>query len=60
MGGLGGDPRQDLDEVFPLRTAGPTRVVSLPRPLASVNESFQDVPHGPVDARIVFEFPDGR
>ena len=52
--------RQDLDEVFRLHAAGRTRVISVSRPLASVNESFEDVLHGQVDARIVFEFPEGR
>ncbi|WP_405953764.1 alcohol dehydrogenase AdhP [Streptomyces phaeochromogenes] len=52
--------RQDLDEVFRLHAAGRTRVISVSRPLASVNESFEDVLHGQVDARIVFEFPGGR
>ncbi|MGA5448183.1 alcohol dehydrogenase AdhP [Streptomyces umbrinus] len=52
--------RQDLDEVFRLHAAGRTRVISVSRPLASVNESFEDVLHGQVDARIVFEFAEGR
>ncbi|MGW3420378.1 alcohol dehydrogenase AdhP [Streptomyces phaeochromogenes] len=52
--------RQDLGEVFRLHAAGRTRVISVSRPLASVNESFEDVLHGQVDARIVFEFPGGR
>jgi propanol-preferring alcohol dehydrogenase len=52
--------RQDLDEVFRLHVAGRTRVISVSRPLASVNESFEDVLNGQVDARIVFEFPEGR
>ncbi|WP_128378847.1 alcohol dehydrogenase AdhP [Streptomyces cavernae] len=51
--------RQDLAEVFQLHAAGRTRVISVSRELETVNESFQDVLHGDVDARIVFEFPQG-
>ncbi|MEU5401343.1 zinc-dependent alcohol dehydrogenase [Streptomyces sp. NPDC005963] len=50
--------RQDLAEVFRLHAAGRTRVISEVRELDSVNESFEDVLRGDVDARIVFEFPD--
>ncbi|MFD9721478.1 zinc-dependent alcohol dehydrogenase [Streptomyces sp. NPDC059076] len=48
--------RQDLAEVFQLHAAGRTRVISEVRELESVNESFDDVLSGDVDARIVFEF----
>ncbi|WP_329014607.1 alcohol dehydrogenase AdhP [Streptomyces sp. NBC_00690] len=48
--------RQDLAEVFQLHAAGRTRVISEVRELESVNESFDDVLSGAVDARIVFEF----
>ncbi|WP_189183793.1 universal stress protein [Streptomyces albiflavescens] len=52
--------RQAPDEVFRPPAAGCSRVVSPSRPSASADASFQDVPHGQIDARTVFEFPDGR
>jgi hypothetical protein len=58
--GSGVGIRQNPDEVFLPHAAGHTRVVSPSRPLASVDESFQDVSHGPLDARSVYPFPDGR
>jgi len=51
--------RQDLAEVFRLHAAGRTRVISVSRSLETVNDSFDDVLKGVVDARIVFEFPQG-
>ncbi|MET7699036.1 zinc-dependent alcohol dehydrogenase [Streptomyces sp. NPDC005485] len=48
--------RQDLAEVFQLHAAGRTRVVRESRPLASVNESIDEVLRGEVKARIVFDF----
>jgi propanol-preferring alcohol dehydrogenase len=47
--------RQDLAEVFRLHAAGRTRVVCERRPLESVNDSIDDVLHGRVAARIVFD-----
>ncbi|MFF7051672.1 zinc-dependent alcohol dehydrogenase [Streptomyces griseorubiginosus] len=52
--------RQDLAEVFQLHAAGRTRVVSETRPLASVNESIDEVLRGQVKARIVFDLGTGR
>ncbi|OII19226.1 alcohol dehydrogenase AdhP [Curtobacterium sp. MCBA15_013] len=49
--------RQDLAEVFALHAAGRTRVVSVRRPLADVNDAMADVLAGRVPARIVFELP---
>ncbi|MFG2797189.1 zinc-dependent alcohol dehydrogenase [Streptomyces pseudovenezuelae] len=51
--------RQDLAEVFQLHAAGRTRVISETRPLASVNESVEDVLRGQVRARIVFDLAAG-
>jgi len=48
--------RQDLAEVFQLHAAGRTKVVRESRPLASVNESIDEVLRGEVKARIVFDF----
>ncbi|WP_432492106.1 zinc-dependent alcohol dehydrogenase [Kineococcus auxinigenes] len=47
--------RNDLADVFALHAAGRTRVVAVPRPLESVNESIADVLAGRVPARVVFE-----
>ncbi|GAA3046161.1 alcohol dehydrogenase AdhP [Streptomyces roseofulvus] len=47
--------RQDLAEVFRLHAAGRTRVVYETRPLSSVNECIDEVLHGRVRARIVFD-----
>ncbi|MBC2904159.1 alcohol dehydrogenase AdhP [Streptomyces cupreus] len=47
--------RQDLAEVFQLHAAGRTKVICETRPLDSVNESIDDVLHGHVPARIVFD-----
>jgi len=52
--------RQDLAEVFALHAAGRTRVVSVRRPLAEVNEAMADVLAGRVPARVVFEIPPVR
>jgi propanol-preferring alcohol dehydrogenase len=46
--------RRDLAEVFELHAAGRTTVVVDERKLEDVNESFDDVLAGRVDARIVF------
>ncbi|MGR0319428.1 zinc-dependent alcohol dehydrogenase [Agromyces sp. ZXT2-3] len=48
--------RQDLAEVFALHALGRTRVVSMPRDLGDVNASVDEVLHGDVPARLVFEF----
>jgi alcohol dehydrogenase, propanol-preferring len=45
--------RADLLDVFALHAAGQTRVIYETRPLASVNESIQEVLHGKAKARIV-------
>lgn len=47
--------RQDLAEVFRLHAAGRTRVVYETRPLSSVNACIDEVLHGRVKARIVFD-----
>ena len=47
--------RVDLREVFELHAAGKTKVIYETRPLAQVNEAFEDVLTGHVPARIVFE-----
>ncbi|MGW6519614.1 zinc-dependent alcohol dehydrogenase [Streptomyces sp. NPDC054962] len=47
--------RQDLAEVFRLHAAGRTKVIYETRPLASVNESIDEVLRGQVKARIVFD-----
>ncbi|MEU9331537.1 alcohol dehydrogenase AdhP [Streptomyces sp. NPDC048290] len=52
--------RQDLAEVFRLHADGRTRVISETRPLDSVNRSIEDVLHGDVRARIVFDLTEGR
>ncbi|MER5386865.1 zinc-dependent alcohol dehydrogenase [Streptomyces sp. NBC_00647] len=51
--------RQDLAEVFELHAAGRTRVIRESRPLASVNESIDEVLQGRIQARIVFDFGEG-
>ncbi|MER6968891.1 zinc-binding dehydrogenase, partial [Streptomyces halstedii] len=51
--------RQDLAEVFDLHAAGRTRVIRESRPLASVNDSMEDVLAGRVAARIVFDLRQG-
>jgi len=52
--------RQDLAEVLQLHAAGRTRVSYETRPLASVNESIDDVLRGQVKGRIVFDLASGR
>jgi propanol-preferring alcohol dehydrogenase len=47
--------RTDLREVFELHRAGKTHVIKQVRPLESVNDSIDDVEHGRVAARVVFE-----
>jgi propanol-preferring alcohol dehydrogenase len=47
--------RQDLAEVFQLHAAGRTKVIYETRPLASVNDSIDEVLRGQVKARIVFD-----
>ncbi|MGW0969314.1 alcohol dehydrogenase AdhP [Streptomyces sp. NPDC002516] len=51
--------RQDLAEVFELHAAGRTRVIRESRPLDAVNESIDEVLHGRVQARIVFDLTEG-
>ncbi|MCX4913181.1 zinc-dependent alcohol dehydrogenase [Streptomyces sp. NBC_00687] len=51
--------RQDLAEVFGLHAAGRTRVIRETRPLASVNDSIEDVLAGRIKARIVFDLRQG-
>jgi propanol-preferring alcohol dehydrogenase len=41
--------------VFELHKAGKTHVIREVRPLESVNESIDDVEHGRIAARVVFE-----
>ena len=47
--------RADLDEVFRLHPQGRTRVVREVRQLDEVNECFEDVEKGQVQARLVFD-----
>jgi propanol-preferring alcohol dehydrogenase len=47
--------RADLDEVFRLHAQGRTRVVREVRQLDEVNECFEDVEKGQVQARLVFD-----
>ena len=48
--------RQDLAEVFALHALGRTRVVAMPRDLGDVNSAVDEVLHGDVPARLVFEY----
>ena len=48
--------RKDMSEVFEIHRQGKTKVISEKRKLESVNEDFDDVEHGKVDARLVFDF----
>jgi propanol-preferring alcohol dehydrogenase len=48
--------RVDLAETFELHAQGRTRVVTEPRRLEEVNESFEQIEKGSVDARLVFDF----
>jgi len=48
--------RVDLQEVFDLHSQGRTKVITEPRKLESVNEDFEAVEEGKVDARLVFDF----
>jgi len=48
--------RVDLAETFQLHTEGRTRVVRETRRLDEVNESFEQIEKGAVDARLVFDF----
>jgi len=47
--------RQDLAYVFALHDAGRTRVIAEARKLDDVNACFDEVLHGTVPARLVFE-----
>lgn len=47
--------RQDLTEVFDLHARGRTRVIAEPRKLDQVNVAIDEVLHGRVGARLVFE-----
>jgi propanol-preferring alcohol dehydrogenase len=48
--------RQDLAEVFALHALGRTTVVAVPRDLADVNTAVDEVLHGDVPARLVFDY----
>ena len=48
--------RNDLQEVFELHAQGRTKVEYDTRDLASVNEDFEAIERGDVDARLVFDF----
>lgn len=48
--------RQDLAEVFALHALGRTKVVAVPRDLGDVNSAVDEVLHGDVPARLVFEY----
>ena len=48
--------RVDLAETFQLHAEGRTRVVRETRQLDQVNESFEQIEKGAVDARLVFDF----
>ena len=48
--------RVDLAETFQLHAEGRTRVVRETRQLDEVNESFEQIEKGGVDARLVFDF----
>ncbi len=48
--------RLDLQEVFELHAAGRTRVIHQERQLDAVNDAFEEVEEGKVDARLVFNF----
>ncbi len=48
--------RVDLAETFELHAQGRTRVVRESRTLGEVNESFEQIEKGGVDARLVFDF----
>ncbi len=47
--------RKDLAEVYAIHAQGRTRVIRETRKLESVNECFEDVEKGNVEARIVFD-----
>ena len=47
--------RNDLEDVFRLHAAGRTRVVAQTRKLEDVNACFEEVLHGEVPARLVFD-----
>ena len=48
--------RLDLKEVFELHALGKTRVIYEKRQLDTVNEDFEEIEQGKVDARLVFDF----
>jgi propanol-preferring alcohol dehydrogenase len=47
--------RVDLAETFELHADGRTTVIRESRRLEDVNDSFHEVEHGAVDARLVFD-----
>ena len=48
--------RVDLAETFQLHAEGRTKVVRETRQLEQVNESFEQIEKGEIDARLVFDF----
>jgi propanol-preferring alcohol dehydrogenase len=48
--------RVDLAETFEFLAQGRTRVVRETRQLDEVNESFEQVEKGEIDARLIFDF----
>ena len=48
--------RVDLAETFELHDDGRTRVVRETRQLDDVNEAFEQIEKGEVDARLIFDF----
>ena len=48
--------RVDLAETFQLHAEGRTRIVRETRRLAEVNEAFEQIEKGKIDARLVFDF----
>ena len=48
--------RVDLAETFQLHVEGRTRIVRETRQLAEVNEAFEEIEKGKIDARLVFDF----
>ena len=52
--------RVDLAETFQLHAEGRTRIVRETRRLDEVNEAFEQIEKGGVDARLVFDFRMGK
>jgi propanol-preferring alcohol dehydrogenase len=52
--------RVDLAETFQLHAEGRTRIVRETRRLDEVNEAFEQIEKGGVDARLVFDFRSGK